>query len=186
DRRRRHVSLRWISAQRRNSIRECGAMGKQIRQAVGSGEETDEKRKSGRRDGEVVSRSQILAHTVDAVAAADGRGVMPAEVISEPYARLPYGCVFVAESSLIESPGDTGEAEFVYALGIDVVLTGRDRQLWNRVAGVAKQIVGRTDELVPETEVERERLADPIVILGEPGIAGNAVVVVTEAAAPLA
>ena len=78
DRSRGHISLGGSGAQRRNSIGKRGAVRKQIGQAVRSGKEANQERIGRRNDGEIVYRAQVLAHAVNAVTAANRRGVMTA------------------------------------------------------------------------------------------------------------
>jgi hypothetical protein len=111
---------------------------------------------------------------------------MAAEVIGKPDAWLPDAGVFVVETGRIERASDSREAEFTDALGIKVGLPCGDRQGRIGVAGVAECVVGCAEKFVAETEVESKRLADPVIILREPGIAGNAVVMVAQASTALA
>ena len=117
-----HVSLRWIGAERRNAVRECRAVRKQVRQTVLPGVETNQKWVSWRNDGEIVHRSQILAHAVNSIATADRGDVVASHVICKTNAWLPDRGVFVVQARLIQRPGNSREAEFVNAFGVDVGL----------------------------------------------------------------
>ena len=125
----------------------------QIGEAACRGQEANAERVGWGNDGEIVYRSQIFAHAVNAIAAADRGGVTAAHIVGEADARFPNRGVFVIESSLVESSVDTREPEFVDALGIDIGLPGRVRQFGIGVAGVAKRVIGRAEEFVAETEV---------------------------------
>src|SRR4029077_4956275 len=168
-----------------NTVGKRGTRGKQIGQAVCSREEAYQERIGRRNDGEIIGRSQILADAVNFINDSDRRGVMTAKVIGETNARLPDRGIFVVEPSLIKGSRDAGETELADTFGIDIGLPGSDRECRIGVASVAKRVVGCADKFVSQAKVESERLADPIIILREPGIAGNAVVVVAEAAAAL-
>ncbi len=59
----------------------------------------------------------------------------------------------------IQRSGDTGKTEFIYALWVDVGLSGRVRQFRIGVAGVAKRVVGGAEKFIAETQVQSQRLA---------------------------
>ena len=186
NRSRGHIRLGWIRAERGNAIGECRAMREQVCQAARSRRETDKKWKSRRCNREVIDRAQILAHTVDTIAAANRSGVTAGYVISKTDARLPHRGVLVAQCGLIEGAANTGEAELVDALGIHIRLPGRVRQRRIRVAGMAKRVIRRAEKLVSETEIESKSLRRTKIVLREPGIAGDAIVVVAQAATAFA
>src|SRR5580693_10035416 len=108
------------------------------------------------------------------------------DVIRKPDARLLHRGVFVVESGLIESPSDAGERKLVDALRPHVGLPRHVRQLRVDITGMAKRVVGRTQILVAEANIHSQRLADPIIILCKPGVAGNAIVVVAQASSAFA
>jgi hypothetical protein len=56
---------------------------------------TEGHRKEGRLERELVDRADILAHVVDAIAGADGGGVMTKEIVSEADTRSDGGRVVV-------------------------------------------------------------------------------------------
>ena len=181
-----HISLSWIGAQRWDAVGKGGARGKQVRQAVCPGQEPYEKRIGRRNDGEVVDGAKVFADAVNPIAAANRRGVMPGNVVGKTNTRLPDGRVLVVEAGGIQRSGDSGEAELTDALRVEIRLPGRDRQGGIGVAGVAKRVVGRAQKFISETEVKSERLAGAVIVLREPSVAGNSVIVIPEPATALA
>src|SRR5579863_9488785 len=111
---------------------------------------------------------------------------MATHVVGKTDARLPHCGVFVIQAGLIQRPSNARETELVDALGINVRLSGCNRQVRIGVAGVAQRVVRRTNKFISDTEIKSERLAGPVVILGEPAISGNAVIMIPESAATLA
>src|ERR1700733_2493115 len=181
NRRSGHVFLSGIGAEWRNAVRKCGAVREQVRKAVRSGIETHEKRIGWRNNGEIIHRAQVFADAVNAITAANRGGMVASDVISETNAPLPDRRVFIVEPGLIERSGDTGKTEFIDALRIDVGLPGRVCEVGISIAGMAKRVIGCAQKLVAYTEIERESLADAVIILSKPGVAGNAVIVVAQA-----
>src|SRR5215469_14991002 len=106
---------------------------------------------------------------------------MASHVVGEADPGLPHGSVLVIETGLIEGSCDAAEAKLLNAFGIDKRLPRRRGQKLIRVAGVAKQIIGRSLKFVAKAQVQGQILPNAIVILYEPGIAGNAIIVITQA-----
>src|SRR5579863_5297490 len=100
---------------------------------------------------------------------------MATHVIGKADTWLPHRGIFIIQTGLVQRPRNARETEFADALGIDVRLSGRNRQVRIGVAGVAQRVVRRPNKLIPDTEIYSERLAGPVVILSEPAISGNAV-----------
>ena len=150
------------------------------------GQEPYEKRIGRRNDGEVVDGAKVFADAVNPIAAANRRGVMPGNVVGKTNTRLPDGRVLVIEAGGIQRSGDSGEAELADALWVNIRLASRYRQAGIGVARVAKRVVRRPEKFVAETDVKSERLARTIIVLREPRVAGNSVIVIPEPATALA
>src|ERR1700676_5218594 len=96
----------------------------EVGQAACSRQEVHRDGKEWGRKGQIIDRAQVLAHAIDAVAAADGSGVAAKQVVGEADARLPNRGVFILESSLIEGSTQAGKLESTYACGVDEGLSG--------------------------------------------------------------
>jgi hypothetical protein len=64
-------------------------------------QEANFKRKNGRNNSEVIYRTHVFPHRVNAITAANRGGVMTAYIVGQTDARLPHRGVFVFETSLI-------------------------------------------------------------------------------------
>src|SRR5208282_2464366 len=90
-------------SQGRNSGESGGGVWlEEVGQAACSRQEVDRDGEEWSGKGQVIDCAQVLAHAVDAVAAADSGGVTAKQIVGEADARLPNGGVFILECSLIE------------------------------------------------------------------------------------
>src|SRR5579862_389011 len=73
--------------------------------------------------------------------------------------------------------------KIVHAFGIHVWLSRRIHQRWICVPSVTKRVVRCANEFVSESQIQRQVLANPVVILHKPCVAGNTVVVIPQSPA---
>ena len=108
----------------------------------------------GRNVGELIDVAHVFAHVVDAVPAADGGPIVPANVIREAEARAPVAGVVVVQCC---GTGSSDQARNVVAIdphGINVRLFACPGQIRVGVADVIKLVVIRAYQLPSCAEVE--------------------------------
>src|SRR5580693_440476 len=129
----------------------------------------------------MIDRTQALAHAVSAVPGADGGIVAAQKIVSKADARLPNRGEFIVQRSPIEGSAQARKIELTHACGVDEGLPGLIGQLRIHITQMAKLVVRGTYKLVAETEIQRQVPGRAIVILCEPCIRGNAIVVIAHA-----
>src|SRR5580704_16132806 len=171
----------------RNAREACGRVGlEQIRQTSRTRQEINRNREKRRRERQVVHRPQILAHAVNPVTAADGSVVVAKQVIGKTDAWLLYGGKVIAQRTARLRPGQARKIVFIHALRINERLPGGIGKFRDGIADAAAFVVRRSNKLLPESEIQREQFGNTVIVLREPRIRRNPVVVIPNSAAGFA
>src|SRR5712692_6575682 len=153
-----------------------------IGEAKGRHADGDRGREEGRREGHVVDSTDILAHAIDAEAAADGSGVVAADVVGEAKARLPDVGPVIVQAGGLRGSDKSRQVKSIYALGIEKWLASRSGEQWIGVADVAELVDRGTDDFVAQTQVEGQPLCHTEIILGKKTERRDVVIVVCDTA----
>ena len=141
-----------------------GARSEKVGQASGraAGKNDGEKR---RLKGELVYCAHIFADVVDTVASADGSAVLAKQIVGQAKAWAQAGGILTVKRRCLRVTGEIGDAQIIYAAGIDEWILPLQGQAGLHVANVAGAIDPCAHQFGAQPQVQGQILGGLPVIL---------------------